>query len=121
MTKAARDKISNEPETTRDAAPHAVQIQDQKETSEVRLEKIRAVMTESLARVDPTESLLGVVTSDMMELEFRIKQFLDESFSDTANAIAKFQQMMPMIQMCMKLTGQIARYVEVQRLLAKPQ
>lgn len=121
MTKAARDKIPSKPETDRDAVLPGTQGQNQVEMSEVRLEKIRAVMAEALARVDPTESALGAVTSDMLDLAFRIKQALDEAFSDTANAMGKFQQLMPMIQMFMKLTGQIARYVEVQRLLAKPQ
>jgi hypothetical protein len=121
MTKALRNKIPSGPETDRDAALHGNQGQDQVEMSEVRLERIRAVMSEALARVDPTESALGAITSDMMDLAFRIKQALDGSLSDTANAEAQFQQLMPMIQMFMKLTGQIARYVEVQRLLGKPQ
>ena len=120
MTKAVREKIPGEPETDRNVSLQEARGQDQMEINDLRREKIRAVMIEALGRTDPTEATLGAATSDLMDLAFRLKQDLDESHSQKANATEKFQQLMPMIQMYLKLTGQIARYVDVQRLLARP-
>jgi hypothetical protein len=121
MKESVRDEIPKKSEANRDAVPHGAQGQIQMKMDEARLERIKAVMTEALARVDSTKSVLGAVTSDLMELELRMKKTLDEAFSDTVSAIEKFQQVMPMIQVFMKLTGQIARYVDLQRLLAEPE
>jgi hypothetical protein len=121
MAKTVKGKTPRCPVTDQDAALQGNQGQDQVEMSEVRLEKIKAVMTEALAKADPTESAMGAITSDMMDLAFRIKEVLNESLSDAATTVAKLQQLTPTIEMFIKLTRQIARYVEVRRLLAKPQ
>ena len=121
MAKGVRGKTNSCTGTDQGAALHGKQGQDQMEMSEVRLEKIKAVMNEALAKADPTDSAMGAITSDMMELALRIKEVLNESLSDAATTVAKLQQLTPTIEMFMKLTRQIARYVEVRRLLAKPQ
>jgi len=84
--------------------------------AEQRLRAIAALLEQSLAQADPWQRNLGAAASDLAGIAFRLKSVIDSTLSETGPALARFEAVLPAIETYLKLTRQIDRLAQLQRL-----
>ena len=119
--------LTNTPKMSQDdlAAPQqdAVSEKDSAqaaEISELRLAKIRQYQNDSLQQPDALQANLGAVSSDLMLLAYRLHETINRSLAGSSNRLERFAKLSRAIETYLKITRQIDRLANLDRLLSEP-
>jgi hypothetical protein len=75
-----------------------------------RVERIEQYIEQSLAKPDPMEATLGVVTGDLMSMAHRIKRHIDELFEGDPEFVPELDLIAPEIDQYLRVSKQIERF-----------
>jgi hypothetical protein len=89
------------------------------ECIDLRTQKILEHLNNSLAKSDAFQATLGAANCDFLLLGYRLKQAIDEELEPGPAALADFEDMMPAIEMLLKMMKQVERYSKLEIKLAE--
>lgn len=86
-----------------------------------RLKRIQDYLNDAISKVNTREALIGATNSDLMLIGYRLKQAIEEALSTEPNSLGQFQELMPAVQMYLKITTQVGRLTQLEHWLSNDQ
>lgn len=88
--------------------------------AEMRLERIHAFLVQSLEKVDPFQSNLGAISSDLALMAFRLKEGIDDAMNKSPNPLEDLQRLMPALEAYLRIARQFDRLGQLTRSIDAP-
>src|SRR5262245_19224027 len=82
-----------------------------------RLQRIQDYRRQALDRPDPLMATLGAANSDLLLLQYRFTQVLNRVLARSARSLEEFEDVAPEVQLCLQLSRQIDRFVQLEQRL----
>ena len=89
--------------------------------ADLRMEKILEYLGNSLAVPNAMQASLGAVNADLLVLSYRLTRAIDEQLEPGPAGLAAFGDVMPAIEVLLKLSKQVDRYSNLDLKLQKCQ
>jgi hypothetical protein len=87
-------------------------------TNDLRVQRLVEYTADSLAKENALEANLGVINGDLMLLEYRFRQGLDELFKESPHSLEELTIAMPSVDAFLRIAKQIDRYSQFAAKLA---
>ena len=83
-----------------------------------KLDRIHEYLQQSLQETDLRRMILGIASSDTVDLTVRLKQVIDEVLASEVDWVTELDTIAPVIELYLKASRQADRYLQLdQRLL----
>jgi hypothetical protein len=89
------------------AAPSAADITAKRRAT------IESLLVQALNEPDPMVANLGATSSDLFEMAFHVKQSISASLAQTPNSLEALPNLLPAMEMYLKLTRQSERIAKI--------
>jgi hypothetical protein len=88
-------------------------LHDTTSAGDVRVERIREHVDDSLKQSDALEATVGAASGDLMLMQYRLRQALDDALEETPNSLAAIAEVMPAMNTFLKLSQQVGQFVQL--------
>jgi hypothetical protein len=85
---------------------------------DLRLQRLVDYMADALTKRNPLEANLGAVNGDLLLLEYRFRQGLDDLLNEAPNSLEELQAAMPGVEGLLRIVKQIDRFSQLASKLA---
>ena len=83
------------------------------DAADVRVERILQHVDDSLREEDALQATVGAAGGDLMLMQYRLRQALDETLQETPDSLTAIAEVMPALNTFMKLSQQVNQYVQL--------
>lgn len=83
------------------------------DTADVRFERILQHVDDSLREEDALQATVGAAGGDLMLMQYRLRQALDETLQETPDSLTAIAEVMPALNTFMKLSQQVGQFVQL--------
>lgn len=83
------------------------------DAADVRVERIMEYVDDSLKEEDALQAMVGAVCGDLMLMQYRMRQALDETLQDKPDSLTAIAEVMPAMNTFMKLGHQVGQFVQL--------
>jgi hypothetical protein len=83
------------------------------EPADARVERILEYVDDSLKEQDSLQATVGAAGGDLMLMQYRLRQLLDETLQGTPDSLTAITEVMPAMNTYMKLSQQVGQYVQL--------
>ena len=81
--------------------------------AEVRVERILQHVDDSLQEPDALQATVGAAGGDLLLMQYRLRQALDETLQETPASLTAIAQALPALNTFMKLSQQVGQFVQL--------
>jgi hypothetical protein len=81
--------------------------------ADARVERILEYVDDSLKENDALEATVGAAGGDLMLMQYRLRQLLDETLQGTPDSLSAIAEVMPALNTYMKLSQQVGQFVQL--------
>lgn len=83
------------------------------DAADVRVERILQHVDDSLREEDALQATVGAAGGDLMLMQYRLRQALDETLQETPDSLTAIAEVMPALNTFMKLSQQVGQFVQL--------
>lgn len=80
---------------------------------EVRVERIEQLIEDAVNLADPVQACMGAASGDLMLMQYRLCQAIDEKLQQLADSEAALFEVLPAVNTVTKLSQQVERYQQL--------
>ena len=88
-------------------------LHDTTSAGDMRVERIREHVDDSLKQADALEATVGAASGDLLLMQYRLRQALDDALEETPNSLAAISEVMPAMNTFLKLSQQVGQFVQL--------
>lgn len=86
---------------------------DVNDATDVRIERIMEYVDDSLKKDDALQAMVGAVCGDLMLMQYRMRQAIDETLQVPPDSLTAIAEVMPAMNTFMKLGQQVGQFVQL--------
>ena len=83
------------------------------DAADVRVDRILEHVDDSLKEEDALQATVGAASGDLMLMQYRLRQALDETLQETPDSLTAIAEVMPALNTFMKLSQQVGQFVQL--------
>jgi hypothetical protein len=96
------------------AANDSVEAESEEgDSTDERVERILAHVDDSLGLDDPLQASVGAASGDLMLMQYRLCQMLDEMLQQPPDTLTALAEVMPAFNTYMKVSQQVDRFIQL--------
>lgn len=80
---------------------------------DVRVERIEQLVDDSLQEPDALQATVGAASGDLLLMQYRLRQALDDSLQGTPDSLTAIAEALPALNTYLKLSQQVGQYVQL--------
>jgi len=85
----------------------------QDDAGDVRVERILEHVDDSLREEDALQAAVGAASGDLMLMQYRVHQALEEALRETPDSLTAIAEVLPAMNTFMKLSQQVGQFVQL--------
>jgi hypothetical protein len=86
---------------------------EESDPTDGRVERILEHVDDSLRLDDPLQATVGAASGDLMLMQYRLRQVLDEVLQQTPDTLTALAEVMPALNTYMKVSQQVDRFIQL--------
>jgi len=83
------------------------------DAADVRVQRILEHVNDSLSEEDALQAALGAASGDLMLMQYRVRQALEEALRETPDSLTAIAEVLPAMNTFMKLSQQVGQFVQL--------
>jgi hypothetical protein len=81
--------------------------------ADVRVARIEQLVDDSLQEPDALQAAVGAASGDLLLMQYRLRQALDDSLQETPDSLTAITEALPALNTYLKLSQQVGQYVQL--------
>jgi hypothetical protein len=86
---------------------------EESDSNDVRVERILEHVDDSLQLEDALQATVGAAGGDLMLMQYRLRQVLEEMFQQTPDSLTALAEVIPALNTFMKVSQQVDRFIQL--------
>lgn len=83
------------------------------DAADVRVERILEHVDDSLKEEDALQAAVGAASGDLMLMQYRVHQALEEALQETPDSLTAITEVLPAMNTFMRLSQQVGQFIQL--------